>query len=388
MIKQEQIRNLLLILLWIYFSQGVLYNSGSIISQITLLIVILISLYYLIITLFSKKNKSLFYKSWTALLIINSLGYFVALFDITNYAMYNMYKSILISSLPFYPFYYLTYKEKLTSKNLTYFFLFIFPVVILQFYKKSQEILDESGSDTVNVVNNISYTFVALMPFIFLIKKRKILSIFFMLISIFYVIQGAKRGALISGVFSLIIYSYYLFKTIENDNKIKALKNYLVIFIGIILIIYFAIDYLGQNEALLDRIQDLKNGETSGRDTIYTNIFNAWLDSESFFNLIFGYGYAASLRLSGKGLFAHNDWLELLSNFGLIGVFIYAAIFIACIKYIISSNHGIDKKLIMCAILCSWILSTLFSMSYTSNNGYLKAILLGYLLGNKSKNIV
>lgn len=31
------------------------------------------------------------------------------------------------------------------------------------------------------------------------------------------------------------------------------------------------------------------------------NLFNAWFNSDSLFHLLFGYGFAASLYLSGTG---------------------------------------------------------------------------------------
>lgn len=135
-------------------------------------------------------------------------------------------------------------------------------------------------------------------------------------------------------------------------------------------------------------MENMLEGNVSGRDRIYANIFNGWLDSDNFINLLFGYGFAGSRLLSGSGHFAHNDWLELLSNFGLLGVTIYIVLFYSASKFIRNNKWGSDKKIIFITILGIWFVTTLFSMGYTSMGGYLNAIMLGYLIGSKNKYIV
>jgi O-antigen ligase len=134
-------------------------------------------------------------------------------------------------------------------------------------------------------------------------------------------------------------------------------------------------------------MEQLVEGNVSGRDRIYANIFNGWLESDSIMNLFFGYGFAGSRPLSGFDSYAHNDWLELLSNFGLLGVTIYFVLFYSIFKTIRNSSWGNDKKIIFLTIMGMWFATTLFSMGYTSMGGYLNAMMLAYLLGS-SKNLV
>ena len=127
-------------------------------------------------------------------------------------------------------------------------------------------------------------------------------------------------------------------------------------------------------------------GDMSGRDIIYSNIWNSWLDS-NFFHFLFGYGFAASIKISGIGLFAHNDWLEILSNFGLLGVIIFAVLFYQGFKLSLNKEWGRDKRILMAAIITSAFATTLFSMWYTSLETYLNAMLLAYLVGIKSEKL-
>src|SRR5690606_16668858 len=107
----------------------------------------------------------------------------------------------------------------LNSKHLMRFFVFMLPVFIIQFYTSTARTLAERDISEDSLVNNVSYSFVGLLPFIFLFKKRKILSYFLMMVLIIFIIQGAKRGAIISGAIGLIIFIYYQLKTIERKYK-------------------------------------------------------------------------------------------------------------------------------------------------------------------------
>lgn len=366
----------------IYYAQGSLYPIGSILSQASLALILCISLFYFFRTLFTNIKKSTFYKAWTALLLLNIFGFFFT-GTISDSFHVGMFKEILFASLPFYPFFYFAQSGVLTSKHLVRFFFLILPITILQFYFNVNQILAERISDDTNVVNNLAYSFVAFIPFVFLIKK-KILSFLVMLVLIFFIIQGAKRGALIAGFIGLFVFLYYQLRTVSKKNKIKG---YLFVAAGIIGMCYYAFNTFQNNEFMIERLQNMSEGSSSGRDMIYSNVFDGWVNSNSFLNLLFGFGFVASLQLSGIGSLAHNDWLELLSNYGLLGVCIYAILFYAAAKPIYSSKWLIDKKLVMITVVVIWFFITLISMSYNSQSSYIYAILLAYLLGSRSRNL-
>ena len=382
--KIKYIRNLLFLLFVIYYAQGSLYAQGSIIAKASLALVLVISGFYCIKTLLDRKKKNFFYKAWTALLLLNIVGFvFTANFGESHHV--SMLKGILVTSLSFYPFYYFAQRGLLKSKHLLIFFLVMIPITILQYFFNANQILLERLSDSTELVNNIAYSFVALIPFVFLFKEKKVYSIASMALLMFFIIQGGKRGALIAGVIGLLFFIYYQLKTIDKKHRYRS---YLLVLIGVLGLVYFAYDVFQNNEFLVARMQKIGDGGgSSGRDIIYANIFNAWLNSDNMFSLVFGYGFAASLNLSGTGNFAHNDWLELLSNFGLLGVFIYGLLFYAAVKCFRNKDWNIDKRLLLLTIVSIWFFSTLVSMSYTSMNGYIQSMFLAYLIGSNSKTI-
>jgi len=107
--------------------------------------------------------------------------------------------------------------------------------------------------------------------------------------------------------------------------------------------------------------------------------------AENFLNLLFGFGFSASLELSGTGHFAHNDWLELLSNYGLLGVITYLALIVSVFKYALKPNIKIDNRMMIFAILAIWLITSMISMHYMSGSGYFKAMLLAYLINPQNE---
>lgn len=377
MFKEKYLLFILISLIVVYFSQGVFYATGSIISQLCLFSFLAISGIYLLKLLLTRGKKVLFFKTWTALLLINVLG-FVFTGYLSNSSHFGMFKGILISSLPFYPIYYFSRKGILRSNYLIMFFFVMLSISILQFYLNKEKILLERISGNEDVVNNAAYMFVNLIPFVFLIKKSKTISILSMLVLVFFIIQGSKRGAILTGSVGVLIYIYYQLRTIEKKHRIKG---YFITAVGIVVLVYFIYNFYLENEFLSYRIQSMLEGDSSQRDRIYSDIFSGWYNSGNIINLIFGYGFAGSQQLA-SGSFAHNDWLELLSNYGIVGVFIYLLLFFSAFKLIKNPNLSNDKKLLLICVVSTWFLITLFSMGYTSTGGYLRAIILAFLVGS------
>jgi hypothetical protein len=100
--RSRYIRDLLFILFAIYYAQGTFYTQGSIVAQGSLAIILIISAFYFIKTLFETNNKSNFYKAWTGFILINATG-FVFSANIGHPNHISMFKGILTTSL--YPFY-------------------------------------------------------------------------------------------------------------------------------------------------------------------------------------------------------------------------------------------------------------------------------------------
>ena len=370
----------LFILFILYESQGLFYESGSIISRSILFAIMVISGIYMIKT-FALPRKKGFYKAWTAFLFLNIIGFFFT-GRLSDSYQFGMFKNTLVCLLSFYPFYYFSVKKQLAAKELLIFFLIMLPVAIGQFYYSRTLILSGRYSLNEDIVNNAAYKFVLLFPFVFLIRKNKVLSAIFTLVILFFIVAGSKRGAIVVGAVILIWYFYYQMKMIDKKQK---WKGYLLSFVSIAAVTFMGYRYYLGNEYLRYRLELAAQGNISGRDVIYSDIWNAWLNS-NVFHLFFGYGFAASIKITG-GSFAHNDWLEILSNFGLLGIIIFAVLFYQGFKLCLNKKWERDKRILMAAIITSAFATTLFSMWYPSLRTYLNAMLLAYLVGNKSDKL-
>ncbi len=383
-IKSTYIRDFIFLLLGLYYAQGTLYAKGTSFSKALYIIIIVISFFYFIKTLLLKNTKTLFYNIWTILFLLNFFGFMFTGINSNPYHI-SMFKGVLLTLMIFYPFYFFSYQNILKIKNLTSFLLLMIPLFILQYYLNAEQILDERVSNKLDVVNNASYLFVGLIPYVLLLKQKKIVATVIMLILIFFIIQSSKRGALFSGVIGLLFFVFFQLRTIEKKNRFKS---YLYLSAAIIGISYFTFNVFKNNEYLTLRLENILEGESSGRDTIYFNLFYNWVQSDNFINLIFGFGFAASIQLSNTGNFAHNDWLELLSNFGLFGVTIYFILFMAALKKVMSPNWIIEKRIILLVIVLIMLMNTLVYRFYSAGDGFLYSIMLAYLIGSKNKELI
>lgn len=367
------LRNIFLAAIIGYYGQGALYPIGSILSQSLLVIILFISVFFLYRSLMIKEKKSLFYKAWTALLVLNIVGYIFTA-GTFNHSQFGMFKGILMASLPFYPSYYFAKNNVFRKKDLIRYLFIALPILIFQFYGNIDILQDRYAQDR-DLVLNISYTFVAYIPFVFLLKKKVVLSSVMMAILLFFVIIGSKRGAFITGSLGLVMFIFYHMRTLSKE---YGVWKYFMLFVGLGLLGYFTYDTYVNNDFLITRLNQMDEG--SGRVRIFTKIFNDWKESDSFIQLIFGNGFAASITITGS--LAHNDWLELLSNFGLLGFSTYLILFYSSIKILRNRAWSAEKKILLFTVILMWFSTSLYSMGYTNiSNGYLRAIMLGFLLG-------
>jgi hypothetical protein len=378
MLINRIIRDFLLTLFVLYLALNCFYTDGSLVSQMCIVIIILISLIYFIKTLLLTDNNALLYKAWSLLLLLNVAG-FILNPDLSQGLSRDMFKNVLGGMLPFFPFYYFAKKGLLKSSHLIIFAIIILPVLILQYIVNERTYLAQADSGSTNMVNNIAYSFASLIPFIFLIRKNNYLSVIMMVVLMFFIIQGAKRGAIIAGFAGLLMYFYYQLKSMDKKKQVVGYLMVLLIICGLGAFTYYT---MMSNEFLLGRMTDMLAGDSSRRDVIYKSLFETWYNSDNLFHLIFGYGFAASVKIAGT--YAHNDWLELLSNFGIAGVFTYLFLFFTALKCCLNKDWFIEKRTVMMTVTIIWFLITLVSMSYTDQGGFMQAILLGYLVGNKN----
>jgi O-antigen ligase len=160
-------------------------------------------------------------------------------------------------------------------------------------------------------------------------KKRKIIPIIVLFVAI--VLTG-KRAGLLAAVAMLI--AYYLIQAAIRSSYTQTLK---VIFslIFITLALYFVMKRLDAEFGLniIDRLEKLNTDGGSGRDIRWQYAIGL-IRQSSLLELLFGNRMSFS-GITG-GLHVHNDFLEILFDYGVIGIILYILFYLYLIKEAIS----------------------------------------------------
>ncbi len=188
-----------------------------------------------------------------------------------------------------------------------------------------------------------SYFCIMMLPFI-LLQKHKYKYVFIFLIIIASLL-ASKRTGIMTLLISLFI--YYLISEKGLTRKIKMLLMFSAFsfFVFIITDIFFK----EQLNILLERFYNISEDGGSGRDVVFADVLNL-IQNSSTTNFIFGHGYNTVVDVIAFS--AHNDFLEVFYDYGLIGFIIYCSIYIVIVYNIKEeSNIKIKSSLIVSLVL-------------------------------------
>lgn len=178
--------------------------------------------------------------------------------------------------------------------------------------------------------NNGSYAILYLTPFM-LCHKNKAVKISSIIMVAIVVMLSLKRGGFFALMGGILIYLYISQFKIK-EQKFKIISVFIVLIVGIILT--YLITYMNNtilSGLLFERMEETTADGGSGRIDIYKYFIGRISDS-SILNLIFGRGYLGSTRTGGMSLTCHNDILEMIIDYGIIGLILYLSFVISLIK--------------------------------------------------------
>ncbi len=378
----------LYIILWLlYHLQGTLYASGSIISQGLLAMIMLLSCYYVMIVNSMASSLPKFFKVLNVFLLMITAYGIVALLDPTPLYYYHLLdasaskfeflKTAYMSLLPIYVFYYFYKNGLLTEHILKSISIILLVVTTFSFIRMQNDMLLKAmsmRSMREEFTNNIAYDFLHLLPMAFFWHKKPIVQYLLATYIFVFLVVGMKRGAMLIGALCLI---YFMYRTWKSSNG----KQRLVVSVLTIAIVIVGIDYVSDFYANSDyfqyRMEKTAEGDSSGRDEIYATLWNHFLNEKSVTKIIFGNGAMQTIRIAGN--YAHNDWLEILTCHGLLGIFIYILYFVVLIKSWLRSRKNPKVYSMLGMLILIMFSSTIFSMSY-NNLSLSMTICLGYCM--------
>lgn len=192
------------------------------------------------------------------------------------------------------------------------------------------EYLGFTGTLQLSTYIGISFLFMMMLDTFYFIEFREKFVILFIAVSFACIILTAVRSVLIA---SIIVIGYIFYRVFSRKQFIKFILYCFLLFVCI----YIAYNY-GLFDALLTKSKlALENGSISnGRSSILISSLYALKQGNEYVNTICGVGMTNLLKWNGininANIHAHNDFVDALVGFGLIGLGIYVYNFVKFCK--------------------------------------------------------
>lgn len=390
-LKEKHILFLYILLWFLYELQGLLWTEGNLLSQVIILTLNAMSIYYLWMVNMKVPNKPSYIYAMNVLLLMFFFYGVVYVLEgehfylgVTVSKPFNYLKGIMNSLLPIYVFYYFAWKGVLSKRYMQVLTFFFFIVVIISYWSydmDSRSILAESGVERDGIVNNMGYEFLCLFPILTFSNKRPFLQYVGIICVMTFILMGMKRGAILIGALCMVWFLLEMFRTAKRYKKLLIV---VVSVAAVILMSYLVWHLLQTSDFFNQRLQSTIEGNLSGRNLLYATSFNYFLYDTTLFQFLFGSGANATLEVSMN--YAHNDWLELAINQGVLGVVLYAVYWVCFFRAWRSMS---DNRLVAFAfglLLLIYFMRTFFSFSYGDMNIYSTSV-LGFCLGVESRKL-
>ena len=172
--------------------------------------------------------------------------------------------------------------------------------------------------------------------------------------------MGMKRGALIVGVLMMLYFLYFNYRYHQSMSKIKVLFFAAVIMIAAVFVVQYMME---TSDYFMARIAQTEEGGSSGRDAIYEYFWNHFKNETDNVKFFLGNGANATLGIYIN--YAHNDWLEIAINQGVLGLVVYAFYWLCFLKTICGTKRNMTARLVLSLCFISFFTEAIFSMSYT-----------------------
>lgn len=362
----------------IYYSQGAFYSEGSWASRITLVFILIISIYYFIYAnrffLLPKPMRILS----ILVMVFTIYGVIPLLFGVENVKVnvnsFQFLKFIFLSFLPIYTFYVFWKKNWLDETTIRRWFVIFLFVVIGGFYYSNKKLLAMAmsvGSSAEEFTNNEGYTVLSLICLLPLFNKKPLIQYGLLTVCMAYVLMGYKRGAITASGFCVLWFVIQTFKMDKAKEKKTIYRQIIriVLVFGIVFGAIYGVQYLfSESEYFNQRVDSTMSGQSSGRDVYYSFFLNHIYNETKPLRLLFGYGAYGTLVLFGDS--AHNDWLEIAIDNGLIVVLIYVGYWISLFTMFFKGKRTSTSTTILGLFVILYFMKTIYSMSYTTVTPY------------------
>ncbi len=302
-------------------------QEGSM-GSLVLLLLSVPFLYIIIIANFFKSRKldsiAIYFLIFFAYMAISGLTYFIP-----GYPFKDVLRAIVFASTSiafFLAAYYATMNSVKVQKYLPKLYLVYFAISVVIFV-----ILLRDNMSYVHVRQvKETYMMFLIFPWILIAGNAVVRNAGIVLVGLLAVFSR-KRGAVLDYV--LAVPTFFFVKNFFIENRYKFLYIFgTPVFIASIFFIlyYFSGDTL---DLVIERFNAIGDDGGSGRSDMYALTWDLFLN-EDFLYKIVGSGYYY-IKMNIQAFYVHNDFLEILVSYGIIGFGLLCLILIAMIRHCI-----------------------------------------------------
>ncbi len=310
--------------------------------------------------------------------IVNGSSFHLGIYANSTVRNYAYLQHMYISVMPIYVFYYYSMKRRLASENLAYVYLMLFSLSIILFYQLLFKETINNGKD--NIVNNIGYLFVPLIPMLSLLKLGNVWKYIFALLSFCFIMLSMKRGAILAGSVLLLLFMKHNFRLRTKQQLVFA---FFLLLTSIFVIYRFVMNLYATNVFFQQRLTKTIGGYSSHRDELYDFFWHYFTERTSTWEFFFGHGAQGTVSLYGQ--YAHNDWLEFAINQGVLGIVLYF-IYWCVFAWEWKDYHGPKtSRTTLGDIIITYFLIAFFSVSI-GDMPLAATLCIGYCLAEKNSN--
>lgn len=275
------------------------------------------------------------------------------------------------SLLPIFAFYNFAKKGLLTKQfMLKWVYACVVVATISYYFEMLHGLARHEGEE--EATNNGGYIIVSLLPMFIFLKDRSWPQYLLLAGALLLAFLSMKRGSVLVGLVAVAVYFWYLLKNSKKTTKAKVFVALIIASFGIL----YVFDRLSTtSEYFQERVDETMEGDSSGRDFIHGFLIDYYMTQYTPTEQLVGRGGNATLEVLGQ--FAHNDWIELGINQGLLGMLLYLFFWIAFVKLLMNRSVPPEVKTALAMIFVIYFLKTFFSMSYSAYTFY-AAMVFGY----------
>lgn len=215
-------------------------------------------------------------------------------------------------------------------------------------------------SDAEEFQNSAGYFCVAAMPLVMVFRK-KLIQFILIFILLGVTVYSMKRGAILTGTICVLLFIIKSVKDARNNTvKVGIIMLLIASLTGETAYVLYQYD---NSPYFKERIESTLEGNDSGRTDLKGIITTKMLEQMTLASALLGNGANSTVRFAGN--YAHNDWLETISNNGLVGVSILVFFYVSMFIAIKQAKKIVDPEihLMFQMVFIACLLPTLFSMS-------------------------